>query len=248
MHTIYLLDDDALILEELNNLVPWLDNGFDVIGQNTMPEIAIGEVIDLKPDVIFTDLKMPKIDGIDFLKQIKELGFKGKCVMISAYPSFQYSREFFRLEGFDYILKPFQLDEIQIVLERISSMLSPIETTAPIDTTSMPTSFAKLIAHISTNYSKKFTLNGLGKEFGISSNYICNLFAKHYNTSLTRFLTDIRMKNAATQIKNGKYSLKEIALNCGYSEYYYFCKVFKEYWGVSPTSYAKNGSEKESTI
>ncbi|MCR5278971.1 MAG: response regulator, partial [Lachnospiraceae bacterium] len=126
MYKVYLVDDDGLILEEMATTVAWLDNGFEVAGSNTNPLKAIDEIRTLSPDVIFCDLKMPVMDGNEFIRQLREDGVNAEFVMVSAYNDFENVRTFFKQTGFDYILKPIDQEEIQPVLERLSEKLSRI--------------------------------------------------------------------------------------------------------------------------
>ncbi len=234
MFNVYLVDDDALILEELIEVVPWLDNGFMVAGSQTNPMAAIEEIGFLKPDVVFCDLKMPGMDGNELIKQLKETGLDAEYVMISAYDNFENVRTFFQQSGFDYILKPVNNEDIQLVLERLNGRLSQKKRQDDPEAKTDNPNFNRMIAYIDENYGEKITLEMLAEKFGFSRNYICGLFAKHLNTSLTCYLTDIRMKRAKEMLSDRAALVKEVALACGYKEYYYFFRVFKAYFGMSP--------------
>ena len=208
-----------------------------MVGCNSNPAAAIEQIAVLCPDVVFSDLKMPAMDGIEMIRQLKEMELGCEFVMLSAFGTFEDSRAFFLLEGFDYILKPLQQAEIQIVLERLAARLAKKKGQTALPEVAATPAFAELIVYVSANFNNKLTLEKLGKRFNLSANYICNLFAKHYNSTLTRFITELRMKEAVRLMKETKKAYKEIAIDCGYTDYYYFCKVFKEYYGTSPTQY-----------
>lgn len=236
MYTAFLVDDDSLILEEMTSFIPWMDNGFEVMGYCTDPEAAIGGITEGKPDVVFCDLKMPQMDGNQLIAASREQGYNGQFVMISAYDTFEDVRAFFTQQGFDYILKPVRNDEIQLVLERLAKRLSsgrkqelPDEELLVVNP-----AFVSLTVYLNEHYSEKITLDDLSIRFNLGKNYICNLFAKHYNTTLTCFITDLRMKTADELLKDKTRLLKEIAFLCGYSSYVHFFKVFREYYGMSP--------------
>lgn len=240
MYTAYLVDDEELILDEFIRTIPWMDNGFEIIGYNTNPQIAIIEIESLKPDVVFCDLKMIGMDGNELIKTLKAHGSDSEYVMISAYDSFENVRAFFQQSGFDYVLKPVQLDDIQMVLERLVLRLNekkPIVTQTAEGTEH--SYFDSMIAYIDENFASKITLDMLAKKFGFSKNYICNLFSKYYHTSLTCYLTEKRMTHAKQLLKDKNRLLKDIAIECGYSEYVQFYKVFKEYYGLSPKAMAE---------
>ncbi len=241
MYQVYLVDDDALILEEIIQSVPWMDNGYEVVGFSTYPDRAMEEISTLRPQVVFCDLKMPGMDGNELVSRLRKYFPDMEFVMLSAYGTFEDSRTFFLQNGFDYILKPLQQIEIQIVLERLSAKFSEkTEQMQPMEQESINPSFTALIAYITEHFNKRFTLEGLGRQFNLNPNYICNLFAKHYHSTLTRFLTNLRMNEAVRLMSVGQKAFKEIAIDCGYTDYYYFCKVFKEVFKMSPTQYLKS--------
>lgn len=240
VYKVYIVDDDPVILDEIVNTVPWLDNGFEVVGSHVSPTAAIDEIKRLYPDVVFSDLKMPDMDGVDMIKALKESGAICEYVMLSAFDSFEDSRRFFRLEGFDYLLKPLQQEEVQIVLERLAMRLAGKIRPEPEDTCNMTPAFTELIQYLNRNFQQKHTLDSLSKQFNLAPNYICNLFAKHFNSTLTRYITELRMNVALQMMQTPGKAYKEIAIDCGYADYYYFCKVFKEFYGASPTGYMRN--------
>ena len=239
MYKVYVVDDDPVILDEIVNTVPWLDNGFEIIGSNMSPTSAIDEIKRLRPDVVFSDLKMPDMDGVDMMKALKDSDIVCEYVMLSAFDSFEDSRRFFRLEGFDYLLKPLQQQEVQIVLERLALRLAKKARPEPESDSNMTPAFAELVQYLNANYTQKHTLDSLSRQFNLGANYICNLFSRHLNTTLTRYITELRMKAALQMMQVPGKAYKEIAIDCGYSDYYYFCKVFKEFYGASPTGYMR---------
>lgn len=236
MFTVFLVDDDALILEELIEQVLWMENGFEVIGSGTDPAEAIPHICELEPDVVFCDLKMPGMDGNELIRNLRERGLKSEYVMISAYDSFENVREFFHQTGYDYILKPARQDDIQMVLEGLSARLSTgkSQTTDEIaDETDNP-AFNQLMNYVREHYTERITLSQLSENYGFSRNYICGLFQKYHGKSLNRYLTELRMKKAKELLSDKTMLVKEVAFRSGYPDYYHFFKVFKNYYGVSP--------------
>lgn len=249
MYTAYLVDDEELILDELIRTIPWMDNGFEVIGHNTSPNKALEEIEALAPDVVFSDLKMLGMDGNELIKSLKEDGVEAEFVMISAYDSFENVRAFFQQSGFDYVLKPVNQDEMQLVLERLLLRLAEKKPQNIEDGDSAEDSdlsedeqelaasnsnVSSIVSYIDENFAQKITLESLSKKFGFSKSYICKLLSKHYNTSLTCYLTKKRMEHAKVLLSDKSRLVKSIAIDCGYTEYFRFYKVFKEYYGISP--------------
>ena len=240
MYKVFLVDDEDMILKQIADTVPWMDNGFEVMGMETNPKRAIEQIVKQKPNVVFSDLKMPQLDGHVLMKEIREYGLETEFVMLSAYGTFEDAKIFFHQEGFDYLLKPIQPDEVQLVLEKLAVKLSEkYPSTGVTADENVNPAFLELIDYVKNNFTQKLTLDKLGKQFGLSAGYICNLFARYYNTTLTCFITEMRMEKAIELISNETDSLKNIASKCGYSDYFYFNKVFKGYKGIAPSQYMK---------
>lgn len=238
MFRVFLVDDEELIMKEIESSVPWMDNGFEVIGTECNSKKAVERVIELKPDVVFSDLRMPYLDGHTFMKTVRETGLDTEFVMLSAYGTFEDAKTFFHQEGFDYLLKPLQIPEVQLVLEKLATKLAKKHPQQVQDSEEpMNPTFIALVDYVRTHFNDKFTLEQLGKKFGLSAGYICSLFAKNHNTTLTCFVTQVRMEHAASLIKTSNLSLKQIANECGYKDYFYFNKVFRGYYGMAPSQY-----------
>jgi len=243
MYSVYIIDDEKLVVDDLINSLPWLENGFEVIGFETNSIKAIEEITEKNPDVVFADLKMPACDGIELIKRVKKNKADAEFVILSAYEDFKASREFFLMGGFDYINKPLDQMSAAMILEKLSRKLVTKYDKTPINTfiPSKSSKFDDLVNYITINFSKKHTLADLSERFNVSQTYICDLFSKHYNSTFTIFITNLRMTEAVRLTLETDTPLKEIAIYCGYSKYSHFCKVFKNSYGKSPSLYREDG-------
>jgi len=79
---------------------------------------------DFLPDILITDIKMPGMDGIELLKKIKLLNPNIIVIVMSAFGTVDIAVEAMKLGAFDYLTKPFNTDEIFILLDRIKEVTS----------------------------------------------------------------------------------------------------------------------------
>ncbi len=247
MFRVYVVDDEELILSEIVQTVPWMENGFTVCGFSTSAPRAIEEILALRPDVVFTDLKMPSVGGLELMNQVKG---KHDCefVLLSAYGTFEDSRAFFLNEGFDYILKPLEQNDMSFLLQKLYRKLAHIkEGGRSFEETGVNPEFVRLIAYVREHYKEAISLKMLAGQFNLSANYICNLFAKHQEQTLTRFVSELRMQEAARLIREGRQPFKVVGIEAGYTDYYYFCKVFRDHFGMSPSEYRKSVAKGENS-
>ena len=118
MSSILIVDDKDLMRDSLCEIL--MRAGYDV---DSCPNglLALAQVQKATYDIIITDLKMPELDGIGFLAALKEKGCESKIIMMTAYASVDTAVEAMRNGAYDYIQKPFDADEILILVERALS-------------------------------------------------------------------------------------------------------------------------------
>ena len=96
------------------------------------------------------------------------------------------------------------------------------------------------IKHIERNYQNPNLTNAeLAKLCRISEVYFRRIFTGCYNMTPKQFLIDIRINKAKQLLSEGALKINAVAIKCGFSNQYHFCRVFKEKTGLTPTEYVK---------
>lgn len=96
------------------------------------------------------------------------------------------------------------------------------------------------IKHIERNYQNPNLTNGeLAKLCRISEVYFRRIFTGCYNMTPKQFLIDIRINKSKQLLSEGGLKINAVAIKCGFSNQYHFCRVFKEKTGLTPTEYMK---------
>lgn len=113
MYTIMIVDDEYLVREGLKNTIDWESNGFKVIGEASNGIEGYDKYMQLKPDIIITDVRMKRQDGIEMVRRLRQTeGFSAKVVMLSAYDEFSYAKGAIETGVSAYMLKPVNEDEL----------------------------------------------------------------------------------------------------------------------------------------
>lgn len=112
--TCIIVDDDDLDRIAVESELTAFEK-IKILGSYTNPIEAINSINALKPDVLFLDIDMPEINGIDFVKSISNLDTIN--VFITSYPEF--ALQGFQLKVFDFILKPIEADRFESCIKRI---------------------------------------------------------------------------------------------------------------------------------
>ena len=117
-----IVDDERYAREELTYLVGEFSR-FQVVGEAESGESAILQALQLQPDVVFLDVEMPKMNGIEAAKSLMELKKVPLIIFATAYP--QFAAEAFRLNALDYLLKPYDTEHLKQTISRIEKELLP---------------------------------------------------------------------------------------------------------------------------
>jgi len=240
MYKAYFVDDELLVLESFMSNPVFLECGFLNAGYSTSPLEAVDAIIKTEPDVVFTDLKMPQQSGVELMEELQNREFDGEFVIISAYREFEEARRFFTMHGFDYLIKPVVDTDLLLMLEKLSDKLSKKQAkSSKIKETPSP-ELNKITEYLSKHLSEKQSLESVCTEFDLKPNYVCRLFSRYMGTTFTAYITTQKMEKAALLLATTLKAVKEISSLCGYNDYFYFCRVFRERYGCTPSAYRES--------
>ena len=134
---ILLVEDDVVFSKMLSRFLE--RNGYDVIGCYSLEEAE--KILTPAIKMIFTDLRLPDGDGINFLKQVKDIFPNLPVVVMTSYAEVSTAVEAMKLGAFDYISKPFQQEDVLNVIKNAQNTVfstpkpAPVETAAPLSKT-----------------------------------------------------------------------------------------------------------------
>lgn len=111
-----IVDDEVLVRIGLKNTISWERIGFEVVGEAANGEVALELYEELLPDVIITDIKMPKKDGLWLTEKIHERNKHAVILVLTCYDEFQYARKALKNGAYDYLLKSEIVDDELIEL------------------------------------------------------------------------------------------------------------------------------------
>lgn len=115
MLKLLIVDDERLVRQLIQMCVDWEKIGFTVVGTAATAEEGIEAVEALRPDVVFTDVRMPGQTGLDLARMVVEQYPAVKVVVISGYDEFAYVNEGLKIGIFDYLLKPISEEALEKV-------------------------------------------------------------------------------------------------------------------------------------
>ncbi|MBO9600188.1 MAG: response regulator, partial [Cohnella sp.] len=109
------IDDEWLVVEQIERMLA--NAGVEVLGRCVNPHEAIGMAKALQPDVLFLDIEMPELSGLEIAERVYADRLDMEVVFITAYN--QYALDAFRVNALDYLLKPVMEEDLRRSLERV---------------------------------------------------------------------------------------------------------------------------------
>lgn len=248
MYTLLIVDDEPRIRRGLEKQIPWESMNFTTIHSAENGKQALESVMANRPHLIITDIRMPDMDGLEFIQEIRDRGIHSQIIIISGYNDFTYAQTAIRFGVSDYLLKPINENTLYNSIINCTKKLELATAMEPILKKWMPDSETEtnnLIVqqakkYIREHYHETFTLKTVADELAIHPNYLCNLFSKFTGESIFNYATGIRIAKSKELLQNPQLKIYEIAEMVGYHDYRWFSKLFKQYESVSPQQYRSN--------
>lgn len=112
-------DDEHFICDLLQELIDFQKLDLELVGIALDGEQLLEKMVQTQPDIVITDISMPKMDGLDVIRYAHEKGLKCRFIIISGYRQFDYAYNALKYDVEDYILKPIDQDELNTTLCKI---------------------------------------------------------------------------------------------------------------------------------
>ncbi|MFD2332910.1 response regulator [Cohnella sp. GCM10020058] len=118
MRKVLVVDDEKWIRRGLIQLIPWERFGLELAGEAADGQDAYELALEVKPALMFLDMRMPGLDGKQLLGKLHAELPELLTIVVSGYSDFEYTQEAIRHRAFDYLLKPVKKEELASVLEK----------------------------------------------------------------------------------------------------------------------------------
>ena len=119
MLKVVVVEDEELVRKGIVLAVDWASVGCAVVGEAANGQEGLEVIARYRPDLIVTDIKMPRLDGLEMVRQLRAQGNRAYVILLTAYSDFSYAQAAVKLGAVDYLLKPFRDGELEAVVERI---------------------------------------------------------------------------------------------------------------------------------
>lgn len=159
-YTVLLVEDEIAIREGIRDVIEWEKIGYRFIGEARNGEEALNLYYQHHPDLVITDIRMPKMDGLDLIAAIRRRSKETKILILTGFEEFAYARMALKFDVRDYLLKPVAPHELSELVAQIKSELDDLAIAKEY-------SMSRVYSLESRNIRRRMTM--LKMIFGISS-------------------------------------------------------------------------------
>lgn len=221
-------------------------------------QTALNVIQDFNPDFIISDILMPNVTGLELVQQLKKdiATCHIPIILLTSLSERDDVIKGYEVGADDYITKPFDMpileNKIQAIMRnRALYKKKYIDRSAFEDSSNTVTELDKqfmsqVLDKIEDNISNEnFTIDALAIEMAMSRTVFYNKIRSLTTQSPIDLIIDVRMKKAASLLRENRYTIAEVAYLTGSTNPKYFSTAFKKYYGLTPSQYIEKNDDAE---
>ena len=249
MNKIIIVEDEEIIRNGLAVSFDWMEYGCSIVGLAKDGKEGLDMILELEPDIVISDIRM---QGKEFFS-----------IILTSYAEFEYAKSAIEFGASGYLLKPVDEDELIDLLKSINDKINKKNRQKRIEESikdkiieneedwkiflkageSSDSIIRSVYEIIQNKYSEKLGINDVAEALKVSNSYISRKLKAKLNTSFVDLLSQYRIKKAISYLKKSDLMIYEISCKVGFSDYKYFCTVFKKYTSLSPSEYQNRNTK-----
>ncbi len=235
MRTVILIDDDVWALADMRETFHFDRYGFEIMGEYQSAEDAVCALEKYRPDLVVSDICMSAGSGLDLAALCTEKYPGTEVILVSGHERFDYAQEAIRQGVFAYLLKPLLDSEVAQTMERLVKQLPDKPDIS--GATAPDTLIGRAMSYIDEHYNASLPLESVADALYVNKSYLSDLFSKTVGMTFTQYKNMVRIHHAKELIRQGGFSMIEIAQMTGFDSSSRFSKVFHQIEGLSPQQY-----------
>lgn len=241
MLKVLIVDDEAVVRRGIVLGIDWAARGCVLAGEASNGEEGLAAVERYSPSLIITDVRMPRMDGIEMLAKLRERGNRARVILLTAHSDFTYAQRALKLGADDYLLKPFRNEELIAAIDKVRRKERELATPAaalPLAKGDKSKYVLQALRYISAHYADEdISITAIAQHLQVSEGHLSHVFKKETGYTVINYLTQYRIHRAMELLRDCRRKVYEVAGEVGYRDVTYFGSTFKKLVGVSPSEY-----------
>lgn len=247
MSVVLIVEDEMLEQEFLRTVVLDELHPEDTLLTCESGDQAIKMAKQYQPDIIIMDVRIPELDGLSAIQEIRKFLPNACITVLSAYSDFSYAQKAISLRVFEYLLKPIKpTDFKQVFCKMLNSVAEghiqieerPEEKIAEAkeDRHNFIEESAK---YIKEHFRERLTLEMVASKVFVNPKYFSHVFKKEMGVAFTEYVINLKIQYACRLLETTNYPAYRISLESGFSDPSYFNRVFCAQMNMTPQTYRK---------
>ncbi len=242
MYKVLIADDEEIVRRGIKLEVDWNALGCMIVAEAANGIEGLEAVHKYNPDIIVTDIRMPKMGGLEMVEELRKEDNRVPVIFLTAFGDFSYAQTAIKLYASDYLLKPFEDGELEkAILHCIEKMKAAENAPAeePLLKKGDKSKYVmRAIDYISEHFSNnELNITEIADYIGVSEGHLSHIFKKETDYTVANYIIRFRMREAARLLKDCSNKVYEVADRVGYKDITYFSSTFKKIVGISPSEY-----------
>ncbi|MFB5762102.1 response regulator transcription factor [Paenibacillus medicaginis] len=211
---------------------------------------AWNQASEKRVDIVITDIRMPQMDGIQLMRQLRNLRPRPLVAVLSGYGEFQYAKEAIHCGAQEYLLKP-------VIREDLFTMLREMEHT--IQAREVPNrerearqaairqekeggrgrsyELDRAVEYIHKHYKENLNMAVVSNLISLNYTYFSHAFKSYTGVSFVQYVRNVRIHKSKELLERTEFRIYEVAAAVGFESAKHFNKVFREKEGITPQEY-----------
>ena len=249
MYKVIVIDDNKLLADSLAELDLW--GRMDLKVADVCYNAVTGKesILRNRPHIVLSDIRLPGMDGLELVSIVQSRLPQTKVVFMSAYSDFSYMKQAMRLRAEDYLLKPFDMDELAKVMENIVRELDKTSARSEgdvlPDSGSLALAMQPIIDYIKNRLESHITAEEVADAFCMGTSKLDRLIKEYTGVGFRELRIRLRIERAKELLTDVRYSVEEVAGLVGYKNYVTFYRAFSRECGCAPSEYREQFLKKD---
>lgn len=235
MFKILVVDDENLVRKGIVMETDWARLDCMVVAEAANGEEGLEAIHKYRPDLVICDIRMPKMDGIEMVTELRNEGNETYVIFLTAYDDFAYAQNAVKLEtAVLSIKKRVEERQSQGGREHEENVLAH----ASIQKGEKSKYVTEAMNYIMEHYADSdIGVRKIAESLGLSEGHLSHTFKKETEYTINAYITRYRVRVAMKLLQNCRYKVYEVAEMVGYKDITYFSTIFKKIAGVTPSEY-----------
>lgn len=237
---ILIVDDEKYEAVLMEKCVDWRSHGFEIAGSAQSAADALEMFDVLRPDIVFCDINMPVVNGLELSRQMRERHEHVQIIIVTGYREFEYARTAIDIGVGSYVLKPIDPEELLRAARKAEAEIQKNEEDLYGANMVRNTLAQETIDYIEKHIAEQgLSLKDIAPALFVSGSYLSRRFKAETGENLTEYIFRRRMEKSRELVANTVLRVSEVAELVGMADTHYLGRCFKKFTGMTINEYRK---------